>query len=74
MDLFWQILTLGYRDYNDDETTRGAAQSADSRGKQPLVGLAVGILHITMPAKGSKPSIWKRRQIVKMALEFLAGL
>ena len=51
VDVFWQILTLGYRDYDDDETTRGAAQSADSLGKQPLVGLAVGILHITIPAK-----------------------
>ena len=73
MDLFWQLLTLGYRDYDDDETTRGAAQSADSIGKHPLVGLVVGILHSTIPAKGRAPPISKRRQIVQMALDVLAG-
>ena len=68
---------MGYLDDDDDETirgaaqsadsignqpiTRGAAQSADSIGKQPLVGLVVGILHITIPAKGRAQPISKRR-------------
>ena len=49
VDLFWQIFTVGYHNDDDKETTRGAAQSADSIGKRPLVGLFVGILHITIP-------------------------
>ena len=49
VDLFWQIFIVGYRDDDDNETTRGAAQSADSVGKRPLVGLSVGILHFTIP-------------------------
>ena len=73
-DLLWRIFTMDYRDDDDKETTRGAAQSADSIGKQPLVGLSVGILHITIPSKGSTPSISKRRHIVKLSLDFLAGL
>ena len=74
VDLFWQIFTVGYRDDDDKETTRGAAQSADSIGKRPLVGLSVGILHITIPSTGSSPSRSTRREIVKRALDFLAGL
>ena len=37
VDLFWQIFTVGYRDDDDDdyETTRGAAQSADSLASSP---------------------------------------
>ena len=73
VDLFWQIFTVGYRDDDDKETTRGAAQSADSIGKRPLVGLSVRILHITIPSTGSSPSRSTRREIVKRALDFLAG-
>ena len=53
VDLFWQMFTVDYRDDDDKETTRGAAQPADSIGKKSVVGLSVGILHITMPPKGS---------------------
>ena len=74
VDLFWQIFTMGYRDDDDKETTRGASQSADSIGKRPLVGLSVGILHITIPSTGSSPGLSARREIVKRALDFLAGL
>ena len=74
VDLFWQIFTVDYRDDDDKETTRGAAQSADSIGKRPLVGLSVRILHITVPSKGSSPTMSIRREIVKRALDFLAGL
>ena len=74
VDLFWQIFTVGYRDDDDKETTRGAIQSADSIGKRPLVGLSVGILHITIPSTGSSPSRSTRREIVQRALDFLAGL
>ena len=73
VDLFLQILTVGYRDDDDNATTRGAAQSADSIGKRPLVGLSVGILHITIPSTGSSPSRSTRCEIVKRAIDFLAG-
>ena len=73
MDLFWQTFTVDYRDDDDKETTRRAAQPADSIGKKPLVGFSVGILHITIPSAGSSPSRNTRREIVKRALDFLAG-
>ena len=64
---------MGYHDDDDKGATRGTAQSADSIGKRPLVGLSVGILHITMPSTGSSPSRSTRCEIVKRAFDFLAG-
>lgn len=74
VDLFWQMFTVDYRDDDDKDTTRGAAQPADSICKKPMLGLSVGILHITIPSKGSSPSMGTRREIVERALDFLAGL
>ena len=74
MGLFWQIFTVGYRDDDDKETTRGAAQSAVSIVRRPLLSLFVGILRITILSKGSLTATSIRREIAKPALDFLAGL
>ena len=71
--MVWQIFILSYRDYDNYETTRGAAEFPDSLRKYTLMVLAICILHITTTAKELKPLINKKRQIVKLALNFLAG-